>query len=397
MTHSSTACPCETGADLPNINGEMIRPSLLISRTQGVVAAARVRLRGRMLAIMQTAAAAVVAWYLAVLLLPDPRPAFASIAAVIAVGATHGQRAGRAVQLVFGVVLGITVASLVLDLIGTGAWQMGVLVVLAMGAAVALGGGELVVVEAGVSAILLVALDPGAASGFSPHRILEGVIGGATALAISATFFPPDPALGPGRAAQAMFVELGRALERIAGALESRDPGAAERALVDARGIDPLIRSVEAELVTGRETARYSPAPRASRALLDRYERSIPQIDYAVRNTRVLARNVVALVREGDEVPANLHSAVRDLSHAVWELAASYDAPSHAEPGRALAVRAANEAATVPHERADVVLVGGQVRSVAVDLVRAAELVAEDAEDLDERPTEELLVAPTSA
>jgi uncharacterized membrane protein YgaE (UPF0421/DUF939 family) len=375
----------------------MIRPSALITRTRGALGAARARLRGRMLAILQTAAAAVVAWYLAVLLLPDPRPAFAAIAAVIAVGATHGERVGRALQLITGVVLGITVASLMLDLIGTGAWQMGVLVILAMGAAVALGGAEMVVVEAGVSAILLVALDPGAASGFSPNRILEGVIGGATALAVSATFFPPDPALGPGRAAQAMFVELGRALERIAAALESRDAGAAERALVDARGIDPLIRSVEAELVTGRETARYSPSPRSSRALLERYERSIPQIDFAVRNTRVLARNVVALVRDGEEVPENLPGAVRDLSHSVWELAASYDAPSHAEPGRQLAVRAANEAATVPHERPDLVLVGGQVRSVAVDLVRAAELVAEDADSLHELPTEELLVSPSSA
>ena len=371
----------------------MIRPSLIIDRLRGVTTAARARLRGRLLAVVQTAAAAVVAWELAVLLLPDPRPAFASIAAVIAVGATNGERVGRAIQLVAGVVIGITVASLMLELLGTGAWQMGVLVILAMGSAIALGLPELVVVEAGVSAILIVALDPGAAAGFSPNRILEGIIGGATALAISATFFPPDPALAPGRAAQAMFVELGRALERIAGALESRDAGAAERALLDTRGIDPLVRSVEAELVTGRETARYAPGPRSSRALLDRYERSIPQIDYAVRNTRVLARNVVALVRDGEDVPDNLHGAVRDLSNAVWELAASYDAPSHAEPGRRLAVRAANEAAAVSTQRPDVVLVGGQVRSVAVDLVRAADLVAENVDEPSERPTEELLVA----
>jgi uncharacterized membrane protein YgaE (UPF0421/DUF939 family) len=372
----------------------MIRPFLIADRIRGTAGAARLRLRGRLLAIVQTAAAAVVAWELAVLLLPDPRPAFASIAAVIAVGATNGERLGRAVQLVAGVVLGITVASLMLELIGTGAWQMGVLVILAMGAAVALGGGEMVVVEAGVSAILLVALDPGVAAGFSPNRIFDGIIGGVTALAVSATFFPPDPALGPGRAAQAMFVELGRALERIAAALESGDSGAAERALLDARGIDPLLRSVEAEIVTGRETARYTPGPRESRAVLHRYERSFPQLDYAARNTRVLARNVVALVRDGEHVPENLAGAVRDLSHSVWELAASYDAPSHVEPGRRLAVRAATGAASVPTERPDVVLVGGQVRSVAVDLVRAADLVAEEPADPHERGTEELLVAP---
>ena len=375
----------------------MIRPSNIVTRFQATFAAVRARLRGRALAIVQTAAAAVVAWELAVLVLPDPRPAFASIAAVIAVGATHDQQARRAVQLVGGVVLGLSMADIIIQVIGTGAWQMGVLLILAMGTAVALGAAELVIVEAGVSAILLVALDPGAAAGFQPNRIFEAMIGGATALAVSAFFFPPDPTLGPGRAAQAMFVELGRALERIAVALESRDVTAAERALTDARGIDPLVRSVEEELASGRETARYTPPRRTSRTLLERYERSIPQVDYAVRNTRVLARNVVTLVRENQDVPENLPGAVRDLSHAVWELAASYDAPSHAEPGRALAVRAASEAATLPDERPDVVLVGGQVRSVAVDLVRATELVAAETEPLNDRPTEELLVSPSRA
>jgi uncharacterized membrane protein YgaE (UPF0421/DUF939 family) len=354
----------------------------------------RSRLRGRMLPIVQNATAAVAAWSLASALLPDPRPAFAAIAAVIAVGVTHGQRAGRALQLVGGVILGITVASLLISVIGTGAWQIAVLVVLAMVTATALGAGEMVVVEAAVSAILLVALDPGAADGFVVNRILEGAIGGAVALVVSSLLFPPDPALAPGRAAQAMFVELGRALERIATALEARDAGAAERALDDARGIDDLIRSVEEEVTTGRETARYTPPRRSSRALLDRYARSIPQVDYAVRNTRVLARHAVSLVREHDEVPEGLAAAVRDLSNSVWELAASYDAPSHAEPARRLAVQAAAGVAAIPEASTDLVLVRGQVRSAAADLVRAAELVAGEDPAPEDRPTEELLVAP---
>jgi uncharacterized membrane protein YgaE (UPF0421/DUF939 family) len=362
----------------------MIRPSTALVRS---------RLRGRMLPIVQNASAAMAAWLLASALLPDPRPAFAAIAAVIAIGVTHGQRLGRALQLVGGVVLGITVATLLISVIGTGPWQIAVLVVLAMTAAVALGGGELLVVESAVSAILLVALDPGAADGFSPYRILEGAIGGAVALVVSSLLFPPDPALAPGRAAQAMFGELGRALERIATALESRDAGAAERALVDARGIDDLLRSVDAEVSTGRETAKYTPPRRASRALLDRYARSMPQVDYAVRNTRVLARHALNLTRDAEPVPAGLPAAVRDLSNAVWELAASYDAPSHAEPARRLAVKAAAGAAAIPEASTDLVLVRGQVRSAAADLVRAAEAVQGDDQPLEDRPTEELLVA----
>ena len=375
----------------------MIRPSTAFARAGGAVTMARLRLRGNMLPIVQNAIAAVAAWSLAVALLPDPRPAFAAIAAVIAVGVTTGERTGRALQLVGGVVLGITVASLLISVIGTGAWQIGVLVVLAMATATAVGGGELLVVESAVSAILLVALDPGSADGFTVDRILEGAIGGAVALAVSSFLFPPDPALAPGRAAQTMFVELGRALERIAHALEARDPGSAERALVDARAIDDLIRSVAEEVTTGRDTARYTPPRRSSRVVLDRFARSLPQVDYAVRNTRVLARHVVSLVRDDEHVPDALPAAVRDLSNAVWELAASYDAPSHAERARRLAVQAAVGAGAIPETSTDLVLVRGQIRSAAADLVRAAELIADDRTAPHERPTEELLAHPAVA
>ena len=109
----------------------------------------------------------------------------------------------------------------------------------------------------------------------------------------------------------------------------------------------------------------------------------------------MLARHAVTLVREDEHVPEALPCAVRDLSTSVWELAASYDAPSHAEPARRLAVKAAAGAAAIPEASTDLVLVRGQVRSAAADLVRAAEAITDDAE-IDDRPTEELLVAPAA-
>src|SRR3954464_1713580 len=122
-------------------------------------------LRARMWPILQTALAATAAWWAAVLLLPDGRPAFAAIAAVICLGPSHGQRGSKALQLVAGVVLGICVASLFVALIGSGTLQIGLMVALAMTAATLLGGGELLTGESAVSAILIVSLDPGAAAG----------------------------------------------------------------------------------------------------------------------------------------------------------------------------------------------------------------------------------------
>ena len=82
---------------------------------------ARRRLSARLPAILQTALAAVAAWYLCVLLLPDPQPLFACIATVISIGATHGAHRQRATHLVAGVVCGLAVADVIIHLIGTGA------------------------------------------------------------------------------------------------------------------------------------------------------------------------------------------------------------------------------------------------------------------------------------
>src|SRR3954465_664151 len=100
-------------------------------------------MRPRLWPIVQTAMAAMAAWGLATLALPDGRPSFASIAAVVCLGASYGQRGQRALQLGAGVVVGFCVPTGRGALIGTGLVQMGLLVVLAMPAATLLGGGEL--------------------------------------------------------------------------------------------------------------------------------------------------------------------------------------------------------------------------------------------------------------
>src|SRR5688500_19363865 len=222
---------------------------------------ALVRLRGRAWPILQTGAAAVAAWYAAELLLDEQAPVFAPIAAVIALGAAYGQRRERALELVGGVVVGIGVADLLVAGIGTGGLQLGLLVMLAMSAAVVLGGGPVLVTEAGVSAILLVLLEPADPG----TRVLEALVGGAVALAIAALAFPPNPILLVGRSAQTIFGELGRTLEEVAAALAEGDRQRAESALVAARDIDALVRELEDALVLGGETVRFAPGRRSSR------------------------------------------------------------------------------------------------------------------------------------
>jgi uncharacterized membrane protein YccC len=346
-----------------------------------------------MRAVVQTATAAVLAWYAAILLLPDQRPAFACIAAVIALGASSGQRGRRAIELTGGVVLGIAVADLIVQVIGTGPPQIGVMVLLAMTAAVALGGGELLVSEAAVSAILLVTLDPSTTGGFTPNRMLEAVIGGAVALAVGSLLLPSDPVLEVARAAQSVFERLGRALEDIARGLERREVATVENGLALARATDPLVRELESALAAGHETARLTAPRRRLGEQLDRYGRALPQVDYAVRDARVLARHATRALRAGEPISPELPPAIRELELAVWELAAAFDDPGRATAARDHAATAAALADDPVGAARDTTPIFGQVRSTAVDLRRAAD-AAIDADDSGaEQPTDELLLA----
>jgi uncharacterized membrane protein YgaE (UPF0421/DUF939 family) len=360
---------------------------------------ARGRLRPSMLPILQTAAAAVIAWYVAVLLLPTDSPTFASIAAVICLGATYGHRPQRAVELIGGVMLGIAVADLLLLVIDTGALQLGLLVILAMTAATLLRGGELFVNEAAISAIILVSLAP-AGGGFSADRILEGLVGGVVALAVAAVLFPPHPAAMVGGAAQRLIGRLASTLEEIATALGDADPTRAEHALAGARGLDDDVAALRDALDVARETVRWAPAHRAQRALLARYEATMPQLDFAVRNARVLARDCLRYTRNRLPAPDGLPEALRELAGAAWALGAQWEQPERDTELRRLALTAARHATEIYEREPDRALteIVGQLRSIAVDLVRAADRLssieagrpgmAEGAS----APTEELLI-----
>lgn len=353
---------------------------------------ARRRVRPHAVAMLQTATAAVVAWSLALLLLPAERPAFASIAAIICLGITHGQRRRRAFELMGGVMLGIVVASVLVFVLGSGPLQIAVLVLLAMTAALVFRGGELLTNEAAITAILIASFEP-TASGFSGDRILEGLIGGGVGLAVASLLLPPDPVGMVGPVAQTMFGKLGRTLEEAAVALDIGDPARAERALAVARGADADVHALEEAISAASETARFSPVRRSGLTLVHRYEAALPQLDFAIRNTRVLARYAARRVRQGEPAP-ELGAAVRELADAIWVLAAQFEQPERELDVPAAARQAARRAEGI-HDREPSLLttqVVGQVRSVAVDVVRAGEALrpAPDRPVWD-MPTEELL------
>jgi uncharacterized membrane protein YgaE (UPF0421/DUF939 family) len=330
------------------------------------------RLRVGALPIVQTAVAASLSWFLASAVLGHERPFFAAIAAVISLGVVVGQEGRRVLELVFGVACGLAVADVLVRLIGTGTVQIGVVIALAMAVAWLLGGGPMLVSEAGVTALFTVMLDP-TTSGWSPDRFLDAALGAGVALAVRAVF-PSDPREIVERAAHPIFADLVDALKETAAALRVGNLEMAEHALQKARETDACVASLKEALDAGYDTAKLSPPRRRALGQLGFYATAADQLDLAVRNVRVLARAAVSMVREGTEAPEELSDTILDLAHAVEALATYIEEPEHPLDTRRFALEAAAEATAVLKDRNDLQtsMLVGQIRSTAVDLLRAS-------------------------
>jgi hypothetical protein len=333
------------------------------------------RLRSSWLQILQTAIAACLAWFLAVLILGQERPTFAPIAAVIALGLAVGERGRRAVELTLGVAFGVALADLLVYVVGVGALQAGAVVVLAMGMAVFLGGGDVGVKEAAISALIIMITFRSSQAGFPIERFLEALIGGGTALLINA-LLPVNPERMVEDAAFPVFAESAAVLEEVADALEDGDVGRAQRAYVKAREIDARVSGLKEAVAAGRETARLAPPRRGSLGHMELYAGAADQIDLMVRDVRALARAALSVVQPEESAPERLLAAIRLLARATEALAA-YLQTSGVPPDetRRLALEAAKEASTLLEEHEDLARnlgVNGlvdQIHSSAVDLI----------------------------
>lgn len=212
-----------------------------------------------LLQVGKTAIAAIIAWFVASLLLPGALPVFATVAALLVVQPSVNQSFGKALERTVGVIVGVLVA-LGIGLIFAGqSWVVLAAVVVAVFVAWALRLTPASSVQIPISAMLVLSI--GAATpGYAVERVVETLLGAVIGLAINAAIVPPL-AIGPARLA---IVRLGRecadALERLAVSLtSSATRGSLEAMLVEARKLKTL-RAAAADAVTrGRDSLAFNP------------------------------------------------------------------------------------------------------------------------------------------
>lgn len=350
------------------------------SRLSARARAERLRDAGR--SILQATLAATLAWLVATEIVGHSDPFFAPVSAMITLGLTQGERGRRAVEVVLGVTLGIAIADLLVIELGTGWWQLALVVSLSMSIALLLGSAQLFAQQAAVSAALVATLQP-PDDGVSFARAVDALLGGGIALAISALVLPAHPGRIVREAAAPVLAELAGVLDDVAAALAARDREDAQAALARGRQIDELARNLDEALVVGRETAWLAPPRRRLLGTVDTYAEAATQIDLAVRNVRVLARGARRAIDLEENIPPEVAESLRELAAAVRGLGEALDDPERAEAVRGPALRAAGKATLVLQRTGNmsVTVIVGQVRSTAVDLLRGSGMSYDEAAD----------------
>ncbi|NYD43133.1 FUSC family protein [Nocardioides panaciterrulae] len=318
-------------------------------------------------AIAQCATAAGVAWLLASDVLGHQAPFFAPIAAVVSLGTTYGQRLRRVAEVTIGVALGVLLGDLVVTWIGTGAWQLTLIVGLAMSLAFLLDASQLLVNQAAVQSIVVSTLLPDPGAGLT--RWSDALVGGAVAL-VAATVVPAAPLRRPRQQAAIVMRKIAMLLRAAGEVMTDGEIDRATALLADARATDHLIRELQAAADEGLAVVASSPFRIRHRGNLRLMAELVEPLDRALRSTRVLVRQTAVAAYHQRPVPKSYALVALDLADAADAVADELADRRIAVAARPAVLAVGNATGLV--ERSDVLtaeVVLGQLRSVVVDLL----------------------------
>ncbi|MEV2238273.1 FUSC family protein [Micromonospora sp. NPDC049891] len=320
---------------------------------------------------VQAGVAAALAWTLAHELLGHPSPVFAPSAAVGTIAAAIGRRTRRTMELLVGVLAGLLVGDALIMVIGTGPWQIGTVVTIAILLALTMSRGGQVVTQAGGTAVLIATLSP-IQRGLEVPRIIDAVIGAVSAVVVVA-LLPVNPVRIIQRAARPLFAALIEHLHNAADGLSSEDAGMVARARDGIFGLEPQLALLNDAVSGAQEAVAVSPARWHRRGEFEHYQRGTRYLSLAVGGGQEMLRRAATAVHDGEPIPPGLAAAVHYFGDALALLQVEAESGHRTERSEQLVLKAVDRAAEAYTEGVGFSgsVVVAQIRTVATDLLRS--------------------------
>ncbi|BCL14256.1 FUSC family protein [Micromonospora sagamiensis] len=341
------------------------------------------RVRSAMVLALQAGLAAALAWLAAHELLGNPEPVFAPISAVGTLAASVGQRMRRTVELILGVAIGVLIGDVLIYFLGTGPWQLALVVILAIVISTFLGGSAAVVIQAAATAVLIATLSPSTQNLEIP-RFVDAFVGGGIALLVTAVLLPLNPLRVINRAARPALDLLADQLDRAAQGIRDRNRDLCQGALDRLRSNHEELTAFTDAIEGAKETITISPARWHRRDELAHYAEAAAPVDRAMRNSGTLIRRAVTMIEDGEPVPDPLPDAIGHLAESVRLLRHEFAVGAEPQDSRERSLRAVSEAGRAYTQGVGFSgsVVVAQVRTTASDLMVASGLEQEEANRL---------------
>lgn len=343
------------------------------------------RVHSRLLFIVHSAIGAGVAYWIAVEVIKHGQPFFAPMSAVIILGLSGGDRIKRATELTLGCALGVGLGDLLIMQIGTGYWQIFVVVGLALLVASFVSPAPLVSNQMAIGGILIATMFP-PGDGGSIDRMIDAFIGGGVGILVIALL--PSSPLDAGRHQVANVLGIAASvLEDVAASLKAKDAAKLNNALEALRRSQASVNKLETAASSGKEATTVSPFLWGDRARVRSLYRILAPVDNVIRNARVLARRAVVLTEDNDTVSDQQIHVIEEIADIALRLSDLYE--HHKEISEALEIpelvnRLRQLGSEVGEDIAEDRVLSAQVilaqsRSIIVDLLQICGMSRESA------------------
>ncbi|MEW2619038.1 aromatic acid exporter family protein [Streptomyces sp. NPDC048106] len=293
--------------------------------TEGLLRLAKRRREPVVVQTLRSAAAATIAYVIALRLSPEPAPLTAPLTALLVVQVTFYATLTNGIRRVNSVVAGVLVAIAFSVLVGLTWWSLALLIVASLGV------GHLVrvdeyVAEVAISAMLVLGVTT---VGFTAWaRIVETLIGAVVGTACNLLLPPPVWVDKAGQSVEDLARRVRQLMLRMGEEAADRIPWerAAER-LHEARRLDQYIAEVDASLRQAEDSLRLN--PRVKEGLLHRVvlRTGLDTLEICTVVLRVLARSFTDLAKARDSdylFPPRVGATVEELLSQIGDAVVSF-------------------------------------------------------------------------
>jgi uncharacterized membrane protein YgaE (UPF0421/DUF939 family) len=224
-------------------------------------------------------------------------------------------------ELAVGVAAGVGIGDAIVHVIGAGAWQVSVVLLVSAMIGRFIDKGVLLTTQAGAQGIIIVLLP---VSSGPAGRLVDALIGGGVALCVAA-LSPRDPRRRLALLGHEAFNALGETLTLLAKALREQRPDQARAALARGRASEPALEVFAESAANAHDVARVNARAMRHVGVIDRAIDQSVLADRAMRTVRVLARRAASLPEGAHDTDAFAQAitgfavGVRDLATATGE------------------------------------------------------------------------------